>query len=165
MNIDDTTWLNEVAEAERLVKVLQREKHPDAEKSYLMEKVGQGLRFRLKATGGNNQISRQSDVKFDSQAKSARENVTSKPITRFAKNCKICCCSSHHSLYFKHSTKDVKPDVPSTDAPDVFYANWLDRSWQMDDQYLEEVAHDADLMLDPLMSMLCSTNLNLDLDD
>ena len=137
MNIDDTTWLNDVAEAERLVEVLQKERHPMAEKSYLMEKVGQGLRFRLKATGGNNQISRQPDVKFDSQAKSARENVTSKPKTRFAKNCKICCCSSHHSLYFKHSTKDVKPDVASTDAPDVSYANWLDRSWLMDDQYLE----------------------------
>ena len=149
MNIDDTNWLDDLEEAEKLIAVLQDEEAKD--KTYIMSKTSEGgLRFRLTATSGHNLPKRNVGVHRKPTCTVAR--------SKFMKPCRRCCCISH-CLFFKHTNNDVMVDVADTRPQKVKYSEMLDRSW-LDTETYEEEMFDIDRH-DPFMSLLCATNLNL----
>ena len=149
MNIDDTNWLDDLEEAEKLIAVLQDEEAKD--KTYIMSKADEGsLRFRLTATSGHNLPKRNVGVHRKPNCTVAR--------SKFLKPCRRCCCISH-CLFFKHSKNDEMVDVGNTSAPKVKFVDMLDRSW-LDAETYEEEIFDIDRH-DPFMSLLCATNLTL----
>ena len=77
MNIDDTNWLDDLEEADKLIAVLQEEAK---DKTYVMSKVTEGgLRFRLTATSGNNLPNRNVGVHRKPRCTIAR--------SKFSKSC------------------------------------------------------------------------------
>ena len=151
-NVDDENWQHEMAEVERLVFDLKREKSSDANSSYSMNHTGEGLKFRLVANSGYDYPQREVGVQHRPAAKVARSKLLSP--------CKMCCCASHCRLT-EHETVDVAIDFEQ----EYSYANMLDRSW-VDTEYYDEVL--ADMYAnenDNFMALLCSVNTDLDGED
>ena len=128
---------------------------------YVMNPVpeGKGLRFRLTAVGGYNdvvQLKRLQDVKRSTKAKVMR--------MRFIKPCQYCCCFGHCSVDCQSG--DDLPDgrciTPklSTDAARSFPARWLDRSWLSLEQYEEEIMSLSKLDKN-LVELISSVNIDL----
>ena len=111
---------------------------------------GEFSRSRLNATGGTFGLTREAGVQRRKDAKSKR--------SLFMKPCRRCCCVSH-CLFFKHSEKDEMVYVADFKCPEVNYENMLDKSW-VEAKYLDD-SDFVDKNADPLMSLLCATNLDL----
>ena len=158
MNIDDTNWLDEMAEIEKLVDLLEKDSLSTNDvvdenlstNKNIVNAGGEFSRSRLNATSGNFGLTRETGVQRSKEAKSKR--------SLFMKPCRRCCCVSH-CLFFKHSEKDEMVNVADTKCPQVNYENMLDKSW-VEVNYLDDTNFAAKNE-DPLMSLLCATNLDL----
>ena len=124
-NIDDENWQQDMDEVEKLLIDLKDESMDvvnNTEKAYSMTPVGAGLRFRLKATGGQDVDSRQVGVQYRSEALCARESV--------AKKCKNCCCLANCTMT-GHARVDVCLYRVQMEPKMHEFAGMLDRSWDM----------------------------------
>ena len=147
-HIEDQNWQDDMAEVEKLVGELQKDKEDETAKSYNITHCGgDGLRFRLTATSGNDVVSRVEGVQHKKGAKVARSKVQ--------KCCKKCCCSSHCHLK-EHEAIGVLISPQQVEFPGI-----EDRSYHYENiEFEEEISHVA-LENDPLMSLICSINTDL----
>ena len=163
-HIDDTTWRDDMEEVTKLKDALEAsddEESGSRTVKYVMNPVpeGKGLRFRLTAVGGYNdviQLKRLQDVKRNAKAKVIR--------MKFIKPCLNCCCFGHCSVDCQSG--DDLPDgrciTPklSTDAARSLPARWLDRSWLSLEQYEEEIMS-LSKMDKNLVELISSVNIDL----
>ena len=149
-HIDDQNWQDDMAEVEKLVKELQKDKDDDAAnaKSYSITHCGgEGLRFRLTATSGNDVVARVEGVQHRNSAKAAR--------SKLRKCCKNCCCSSHCNLV-DHEALGVL-----ISRQQVKFPGMKDRSYIYETTELEEEMSHVTLEDDPLMSLICAVDTDL----
>ena len=146
-HIDDRNWQDDMAEVEKLVNVLQDEDNDDITKSYVMNHSGDGLRFRLTATGGHDLVSREKGVQYKTSAKIAR--------SKMLKSCDNCCCFSH-CLLTEHCALGVLVSPQEFDFPGI-----LDRSYNLETEMFEEEISHVVTENDPLMSLICAVNTDL----
>ena len=151
MHIDDTNWLDDISEVEKLFDQLRKEESENDDKNDVDAAGNVQARGRLDATSGHKLISREKGVQNRPLAKSKRSS--------FLRPCNTCCCISH-CLFYKHSKRDEMIQVAEPYMNCVVFDGLLDRSWATDD-VLEEQMKEVGTN-DPFMSLLCSTNLNLD---
>ena len=151
MHIDDTNWLDDISEVEKLFDQLRKEELENDDKNDVNAAGNVQTRCRINATSGHKVISREKGVQHRPLAKSMRSS--------FLKQCNTCCCISH-CLFYKHSKRDEMIQVAEPYMNCVVFDGLLDRSWTTDD-VLEEQIKEVETN-DPFMSLLCSTNLNLD---
>ena len=137
---------NRIEEVEKLVTELQKD--DDTNKSYVMTHTGgDGLRFRLTATSGNDMVSREKGVQYKTGAKVAR--------AKLLKSCEKCCCSSH-CLLTEHGAIGVLVSPQQIEFPGI-----VDRSHIYETEEFEEEISRTDVENDPLMSLICAVNTDL----
>ena len=118
---------------------------------YILSEANEGgLRFGVAATCCHNLPKRNVGVHRKLSCTVAR--------SKFSKPCRRCCCISH-CLFFKHINNEVMVDVTDASPQKVKFSEMFDRSW-IDTKTYEEEMFDID-RLEPFMSLLCSTNLDL----
>ena len=147
-HIDDQNWQDDMAEVEKLVNELQKDKDDGTAKSYNITHCGgDGLRFRLTATSGHDIVSRVEGVQHKKGAKVAR--------AKLQRCCKNCCCSSHCRLA-DHEAIGVLVSPHQVEFPGI-----EDMSYSYEtSEFEEEISHIA-LEDDPLMSLICAINTDL----
>ena len=157
MHIDDTTWLDEMAKIEKIT-IEDSDEDVTKEKTYIINKAGDGdgFRFRLTATSGHKSLSRQPGVQGNVEAVAAKAKVKR---AEFLKPCKRCCCITH-CVFFQHSKTDQMVTIRDQESQDKEFFDMLDKSWDTKDA-IEEQLEESSSSKDPLLSMLCATNLNL----
>ena len=153
-HIDDQNWQDDMAEVEKLVDLLQKDEDEEAVKTYAINHTGEGLRFRLTATSGPNLVSREVGVQHRDGAQTAR--------TKLLKICLDCCCISH-CLLAGHEKGAVAVDVPEFDDKKQYnFPGMLDKSYILDSEVFEEEMGQMTVEYDPLMSVICAVNTDLD---
>ena len=149
-HIDDQNWQDDMAEVEKLIDELQKDKDDEAAnaKSYNITPCGgDGLRFRLTATSGHDVVSRVEGVQHKKGAKVAR--------SKLQRCCKSCCCSLHCRL------TDHEAIGMLISPQQVEFHGVEDRSYIYETTEFEEEMSLATLEDDPLMSLICSIDTNL----
>ena len=140
--------MDDISEVEKLFDQLRKEElENDVNAAGNVQARG---RLDATATSGHKLISREKGVQNRPLAKSKRSS--------FLRPCNTCCCISH-CLFYKHSKRDEMIQVAEPYMNCVVFDGLLDRSWATDD-VLEEQMKEVGTN-DPFMSLLCSTNLNL----
>ena len=150
-NIDDLNWQDDMAQVERLVDELKKEE--PCGPSFSISHTGEGLRFRLKATGGQDLVHREEGVQHRVAAKIARD--------KHLQGCQVCCCISH-CLLSDHKTEGV--DFSSYySVQEENFPGLMDSSWVSSAEYEEEWMEiaDDDQQANDFMSMLCAVNTDL----
>ena len=153
-NIDDVSWQDDMAQVEKIIEALKDDKEVAAvTQNYTMSHTGDGLRYRLQATGGHDLVQREDGVQHRPKAKIARAKIV--------KNCK-CCCSSHcllidHAFRYTYSEKENQAEN---------YYGLLDRSWRSTAQYEEEMLDiDQEFVYEDFVSLLTKVNTDLGVSD
>ena len=152
-NIDDVSWQDDMAQVEKIIEALKDDQEviAAASQNYTMSHTGDGLRYRLQATGGHDLVQREDGVQHRPKAKIARAKIV--------KNCK-CCCSNHCLLTdhtFRYSEKEKQAEN---------YYGLLDRSWRSTAQYEEEMLDiDQDFVYEDFVSLLTKVNTDLGVDN
>ena len=147
-HIDDQNWQDDMAEVEKIVVELQKDKDDETAKSYNITHCGgDGLRFRLTATSGNDVVSRAEGVQHMKVAKVTR--------SKFQRSCKNCCCGSHCRLA-DHEAIGVLVSPQQVQFPGM-----EDRSYSYETTEFEEEISHVTLESDPLMSLICAINTDL----
>ena len=141
-----------MAQVEKIIEALKDDQEVTAaNQNYTMSHTGDGLRYRLQATGGHDLVQREDGVQHRPKAKIARAKIV--------KNCK-CCCSNHCLLTdhtFRYSEKEKQAEN---------YYGLLDRSWHSTAQYEEEMLDiDQDFVYEDFVSLLTKVNTDLGVDN
>ena len=145
-HIDDTTWKDDMEEAEKLVKQLQAQEEGDKEptKRLKMEKLSEsGLKFRI----------------FDDQNHLDDSLVIGQKLNDWVKKrkCKKACCCIAHCNLASHSNIDIELNIPTYSFVGSEYPGILDRSWMGDNDFEEEVSQ-CSYSGDGLLSMILSVD-------
>ena len=132
-HIDDTTWMDDMKEVEKLKTALEIDDDMEREGrviKYVMNPVpdGGGLRYRLTAVGEYR------DVVALKRLDNVRRNAKAKVVRmKFIKPCQNCCCFGHCTLDCQsnqgHNVGESILSKFQSDAICSIPSQWLDRSW------------------------------------
>ena len=169
-NIDDQSWQEDMDLVEKLI-----------EESKVIKNNSEDTRSRLKAVNNEENVKRKVGVQHKSSARLAK--------SKFTRPCSACCCLSHCEKNPHSDEHDVEVELSDLDVPeviDVEVEGMLDRSWVCDVKdyeadVIETTLYDHDRLLladyqtdlldsvplvqDTFMSLLCSLNTDLKLED
>ena len=149
-NIDDQSWMDEMAEVEKLVFDLQSDEANDNKEASESVEVRDSAENDVHRDYVMNHVS---DLRFKLTAK-VEWSSSLKP-------CRKCCCYSH-CLFAKHGTiKGSKERLMIQACPQFNFAGMLDKSWLAVYEYEEEIL-DVATAQDQFMQLLCSVNVNFD---
>ena len=116
-------------------------------------------RSRLKAVDHEETVQRKVGVQHKPSARLVK--------SKFTRPCNTCCCLSHCEKNSHTDEHDVQVDLSALGVPEVkvvVYDGMLDRSWNLevaDYEYETELLDSLPLVQDNFMSMLCSVNTDL----
>ena len=149
-NIDDQSWMDEMAEVEKPVFDLQSDEANDNREASESVEVRDSAENDVHRDYIMNHVS---DLRFKLTAKVAWSSSL--------KPCRKCCCYSH-CLFAKHGTiKGSKERLMIQACPQFNFAGMLDKSWLAVYEYEEEIL-DVATAQDQFMQLLCSVNVNFD---
>ena len=144
-NIDDQSWMEEMAEVEKLVFDLQDIEAKEQTK--VVDKSEGSIEDEVQK---NYVMKHVSDLKFKLTAKTSFSSL---------KPCRKCCCFSH--CLVQHTVSNADVDLRVKPCPKYVFTGMLDGSWTNSDVY-EGMLADESEDKDQFMSMLCSVNTNFD---
>ena len=153
-NLEDTdTWVNDMDEVEKLLKVLEEEDILSLDGSHCnQKKIGAKL-------------GRSKPVQHVSLALEAKEKIVQKLSYAKTFKCSNCCCSSHCGLT-GHNRNDVRISSSNSwcQCAVLEFSNLLDGSWSMVEEYVEMLEEDStNVVQSDLTSLLTAFNMDFDI--
>ena len=169
-NIDDQSWQEDMDLVEKLI-----------EESKITKNSTEDTRSRLKAVNNEETVKRKVGVQHKPSARLAK--------SKFTRPCSACCCLSHCEKNPHSDEQDVEVELHDLEVPEamnVAIEGMLDRSWVCDvtdyeadvvetslydhdrllmADYQTDLVDSVPLVKDNFMSLLCSLNRDLKLED
>ena len=155
-NIDDSTWLDDMKEVEKLKQSLKDDDKAESKKKVVnsINDDDTGSRQRLKAAGGYNDVvslKRENGVQHSPKAKAVKD--------KFKNPCNTCCCFSHCSIDDHGKLGRAKCNI-LIDEQRCDYSGVLDSSWSSLEEFEEQLA--SCLVSNPnLLEIIAAVNTDL----
>ena len=118
-----------------------------------MKHTGDGLRYRLKAIGGQGLVQREDGVQHSLAAKAAR--------SKLLKTCGKCCCISHCLLACHIDGNASEFERNWFQEEEMVHSKLLDRSWMDNYQFEQEMMESVVTEHDDMTGLLCAVNTDL----